>query len=163
MSRELAKEPTPEPEETEEERIQRELGETEDSVKELQAAIRGMMTRERIMWTRARLERCEKGVVQLQSVIRGQMVRNLFKDHLQNYRATVDWATLVSTIEISVNCRSKLLYEVFSSVRPFKRSSVDFAVTKVLSSPCNPESVVITSAKPSPNDKTSSVNSQTIS
>jgi Ras GTPase-activating-like protein IQGAP2/3 len=95
VSRELAKEPTPEPEETDEERISRELGDHEHEIVELQALIRGGEVRSLLQRRRSRLRRAERGVVGLQSLIRGQMVRALFVDHLRDYRTTVDWATMV--------------------------------------------------------------------
>lgn len=97
VSRELAKEPTPEPEETEEQRISRELNDHEHEIVGFQAAIRGSEVRERLRRRRNRLRRAEAGIVQLQSLIRGQMVRALFVDHLKDYRTTVDWATMVNT------------------------------------------------------------------
>jgi Ras GTPase-activating-like protein IQGAP2/3 len=95
VSRELAKEPTPEPEETEEDRISRELLDCEDSIVEVQAAMRGLAARDRLARKMNRLKRAEKGVVALQSLVRGQMVRALFDDHLRDYRTSVEWATMV--------------------------------------------------------------------
>ena len=95
VSRELAKEPTPEPEETEEDRIERELHEVEDTIIELQSAVRGALVRDRVRWINAKLNRCESGIIGLQSIFRGQTVRALFKEHLHDYRTTVNWATMV--------------------------------------------------------------------
>lgn len=95
VSRELAIEPSPEPEETEEERIKRELHECEYTITRLQARIRGIEVREHIQRTKNRLRRAEKGIVGLQSVIRGQTVRWIFDDHLRDYRTSVAWAIMV--------------------------------------------------------------------
>lgn len=96
VSRELAREPTPEPEETDEQRIDRELHECEHVIVELQAQMRGVGVRDRLKRTKNRLRRAERGIVGLQSVIRGEMVRVLFDDHLKSYRESVEWATMVS-------------------------------------------------------------------
>jgi Ras GTPase-activating-like protein IQGAP2/3 len=95
VSRELAKEPTPEPEETEEQRIDRELTECEDVIVELQAVIRGVDVRDRLRRMKNRLRRAERGIIGLQSIAKGQMVRSIFEDHLQHYRASVEWVTMV--------------------------------------------------------------------
>ena len=95
VSRELAKEPTPEPEETDQERITRELQDHEREIMELQAVIRGNEVRSWLQRKRNRMRRAERDIVALQSLIRGQMVRALFVDHLRDYRTTVDWTTMV--------------------------------------------------------------------
>jgi Ras GTPase-activating-like protein IQGAP2/3 len=98
VSRELAREPTPEPEETDEQRIDRELNECEHIIIELQALMRGAEVRDRLKRTKNRLRRAERGVVGLQSLVRGEMIRFVFDDHLKRYRESVDWATMVSDI-----------------------------------------------------------------
>ena len=95
VSRELAKEPTPEPEETEEQRVDRELHECQKNIVELQAAIRGVSVRDRMRRLKNRLRRSEQGFVTLQALVRGQMVRDVFQDHLISYRQSVKWATMV--------------------------------------------------------------------
>jgi Ras GTPase-activating-like protein IQGAP2/3 len=99
VSKELAKEPTPEPtpepEETEEERVARELHDCENDVVGLQAAMRGVAVRDRMTRMKNRFKRSERGIVGLQSIVRGKMVRGLFDEHLRDYRASVDWATMV--------------------------------------------------------------------
>jgi Ras GTPase-activating-like protein IQGAP2/3 len=95
VSRELAKEPTPEPEETEEQRIDRELHECLPIIVELQAMMRGVKVRDRLRRMKNRLRRAERSVTGLQSLVRGQIVRAVFQDHLKDYRTTVDWATMV--------------------------------------------------------------------
>ena len=111
VSRELAKEPTPEPEETEEERIARELHDHEHFIVKLQAMARGGEVRDYIRRMKNRLRRAERGVVAMQSVIRGQMVRNIFDDHLKDYRMSVEWATMVLLLEIVLTARFKHVQE----------------------------------------------------
>lgn len=105
VSRELAKEPTPEPEETEDERIKRELHDHEQEIVGLQAVIRGNEVRSWLQRKRNRLRRAERDIVALQSFIRGQMVRALFVDHLRDYRTSVEWATRVIFCSIPVSGR----------------------------------------------------------
>ena len=95
VSRELAKEPTPEPEETEEQRIDRELHECIPIVIHLQCMMRGVRVRDRFRRMKNRLRRAERNIVGLQSLVRGQMVRIVFDDHLKDYRASMDWAMKV--------------------------------------------------------------------
>jgi hypothetical protein len=95
VSRELAREPTPEPVETEAERVERELSGCEGEVRRLQAAARGVVGRRRVGRLRGRLRRAERGVVGLQSLIRGVSVREMFAGHLQSYRRSVEWSTMV--------------------------------------------------------------------
>ena len=97
VSRELQKEPTPEPEETEEKRIDRELHECKHEILEMQACIRGVLVRGSVSRLRSRLRKVEPDVVGLQSLIRGQMVRGIFEDHLRAYQSSVQWATMVPT------------------------------------------------------------------
>jgi Ras GTPase-activating-like protein IQGAP2/3 len=98
VSRELAREPTPEPEETEEQRIDRDLHDCDHVIVELQALMRGVGVRDRLKRTKNRLRRAERGIVGLQSLVRGEMVRVLFDDHLKRYRKSVEWATMVSKL-----------------------------------------------------------------
>src|SRR6266496_2353029 len=92
VSRELAKEPTPEPEETEEQRIDRELHECIPIIIDLQSMMRGVRVRDRFRRMKNRLRRAERSIVGLQSLVRGQIVRIVFDDHLKDYRASMDWA-----------------------------------------------------------------------
>jgi len=95
VSRELAKEPTPEPEETEEQRIDRELHECIPIIIDLQSMMRGVRVRDRFRRMKNRLRRAERSIVGLQSLVRGQIVRIVFDDHLKDYRASMDWAMKV--------------------------------------------------------------------
>lgn len=95
VSRELAKEPTPEPEETEDQRIDRELHECIPIIVNIQSMMRGVRVRDRFRRMKNRLRRAERGVIGLQSLVRGQTVRMVFDDHLKDYRASMDWAMKV--------------------------------------------------------------------
>ena len=95
VGRELAKESTPEPEETEEERIDRELKECGRSIVGAQAAARGLLVRDDVCRTRNRLRRAQEVVVRVQCVARGFLVRQVFKDHVQSYRQSKEWAIMV--------------------------------------------------------------------
>ncbi|KAF3192881.1 hypothetical protein TWF225_011670 [Orbilia oligospora] len=67
-----------EPQETEEERIQRELEEVESEVIQLQSAIRGALIRVALGWMMDDLWSCEPEVLDLQSRIRGMFARESF-------------------------------------------------------------------------------------
>ena len=71
-------EPEPEPVESEEDRIDRELNENEGSVLDLQAQMRGCLTRIRLGQTMQRLWDTEDMLVSLQSQIRGNFAREIF-------------------------------------------------------------------------------------
>lgn len=113
VSRELAKEPTPEPEETDEERIDRELHECIPIIVNIQSMMRGVRVRDRFRRMKNRLRRAERGVIGLQSLIRGQMVRIIFDDHLKDYRGSMDWATKVVHLKVNSDFRFKLVLEEF--------------------------------------------------
>jgi Ras GTPase-activating-like protein IQGAP2/3 len=72
-------EPEPEPVDSEEERINRELAENEEVIAELQAQIRGAMTRLRLGDTMQDLWDAENWVVTLQAKIRGDFAREIFE------------------------------------------------------------------------------------
>jgi len=93
VSKELKREPTPEPEESEEERLERETQENLSSYVALQSLVRGILVRDRVNDVRFRLRRRETGIVKVQSQIRGAMVRMVFTDHLREYRRTIEWVT----------------------------------------------------------------------
>lgn len=80
---------TPEPEETEEERIDRELAEHEDNIIELQAQIRGAMCRMRLGKVMQRLWDSEDWLIDLQSRIRGDWARQVIDYRLQMRRFAV--------------------------------------------------------------------------
>ena len=96
VSRELAKEPTPEPQETDQQRIERELQECQGSIVELQAVMRGVGVRDRMRRMKNRLRRSERSIVEVQALVRGRLVRDVFQEHLLHYRESVNWATMVS-------------------------------------------------------------------
>ena len=85
-------EPEPEPVETEEDRIERELGESEYCVKKLQRAARAALVRLRLGDMMEELWSYEDEVVMLQAAIRGGFARRSFEYRLG--RAT--WAKQVS-------------------------------------------------------------------
>ena len=71
-------EPEPEPVESEEERIDRELGESERSILHLQAQMRGCLTRLRLGQKMQALWDAEEILVDIQSQIRGNFARQVF-------------------------------------------------------------------------------------
>lgn len=75
--------PEPEPEETEEERIDRELGESEEAIVDLQAQIRGAMMRLRLGDLMQDLWENEEWLIDLQSRIRGDFARQISDYRLQ--------------------------------------------------------------------------------
>lgn len=79
MGADFGVEPTPEPEpvESEEDRIDRELGENEGAVLDLQAQIRGAALRMQLGHTMQRLWDSEEMLIQLQSRIRGDFTRQI--------------------------------------------------------------------------------------
>jgi Ras GTPase-activating-like protein IQGAP2/3 len=95
VGKELAKEPTPEPEETEQERIDRELRDCEASIIAVQAVARGSRVRDDVRRTKNRLRRMQEGIVGAQSLARGFLVRGVFEDHIQSYRQSKQWAIKV--------------------------------------------------------------------
>ncbi|KAG6035103.1 hypothetical protein E4U19_005144 [Claviceps sp. Clav32 group G5] len=86
-------EPEPEPVETEEERIARELADTEDSVIDLQAQIRGALLRLRLGDTMQKFWDEEQTLIDLQSRIRGDFTRQIMSYRLQMRQS----ATLVQS------------------------------------------------------------------
>ncbi|OLN81735.1 Ras GTPase-activating-like protein rng2 [Colletotrichum chlorophyti] len=85
---------TPEPEETEEERIDRELAENEESIVELQAQVRGAQVRMRLGHTMQQLWDVEDALVELQSRIRADWTRQIVGYRLQMRRFAVDLQSL---------------------------------------------------------------------
>lgn len=81
--------PEPEPEETEEERIDRELAENEDSIADMQAQIRGAMVRLRLGDTMQQLWDEEEWLVDLQARIRGDFTRQIIGYRLEMRRFAV--------------------------------------------------------------------------
>jgi Ras GTPase-activating-like protein IQGAP2/3 len=80
MGADFGVEPTPEPEpvETEDERIDRELNENEMAILDLQAQIRGATVRMRLADTMQKLWDSEDMIIELQSRIRGEFSRQIF-------------------------------------------------------------------------------------
>ncbi|QPG95894.1 hypothetical protein C2857_002423 [Epichloe festucae Fl1] len=85
--------PEPEPEETEEERIDRELAENDDSIVDLQAQVRGALLRLRLGDDMQKFWDDEQALVNLQSHIRGDFTRQIMSYRLQMRRS----ATLVQS------------------------------------------------------------------
>lgn len=79
-------EPEPEPKESDEERIERELGENEAVVTELQAQVRGAMVRLGLGQQMQSLWDSEELLADLQSVIRGSWARQIFEYRLSMKR-----------------------------------------------------------------------------
>ena len=83
-------EPEPEPVETEEERVDRELGECERSVADLQAQVKGAFIRIRLGDTMNRLWDWEPSLVNFQSKIRGDWARQVIEYRLNMQRFAVN-------------------------------------------------------------------------
>ncbi|KAK4190468.1 hypothetical protein QBC35DRAFT_69383 [Podospora australis] len=81
--------PEPEPVETEEERIDRELGENEAAIADLQAQIRGAMLRMQLGNTMQELWDSEEWLTDLQARIRGDFARQIIGYRLQMRRFAV--------------------------------------------------------------------------
>lgn len=79
----------PEPQETEEERVDRELVENEAAIVELQAQIRGAMARLKLGDTMQDLWNSEKWLVDLQARVRGDFTRQIMGYRLQMRRSSV--------------------------------------------------------------------------
>ncbi|KAH8682519.1 RasGAP-like protein [Xylariales sp. PMI_506] len=89
MGADFGVEPTPEPEETEEERIDRELAENEAAVLDLQAQMRGAMVRMRLANIMNNLWDSEDWIIDLQARIRGDFTRQVMDYRLQMRRFAV--------------------------------------------------------------------------
>ncbi|KFG82658.1 ras GTPase activating protein [Metarhizium anisopliae] len=81
--------PEPEPVETEEERIDRELGENEESIVDLQAQIRGALLRLRLGNKMQQFWDEEHWLIDLQSRIRGDFTRQIMSYRLQMRRSAI--------------------------------------------------------------------------
>jgi len=92
MGADFGVEPTPEPEpvESEEDRIQRELGENELAIIDLQAQIRGAAVRMRLGDTMQQLWDSEDMIIELQSRIRGDFSRQIAEYRLNMRRFAVN-------------------------------------------------------------------------
>ncbi|KAI0550505.1 hypothetical protein F4679DRAFT_542651 [Xylaria curta] len=82
--------PPPEPVETEEERIDRELAENEEAIIDLQAQVRGAMLRLQLGHVMRQLWDSEEWLIDLQSRIRGEWTRQIMDYRLQMRRFAVD-------------------------------------------------------------------------
>jgi Ras GTPase-activating-like protein IQGAP2/3 len=82
--------PEPEPVESEEDRIERELGENEMAILDLQAQIRGAAVRIRLGDTMQRLWDSESSIVELQSRIRGDFSRQIAEYRLNMRKFAVN-------------------------------------------------------------------------
>ena len=90
MGANFAAEPEPEPVETEEERINRELAQHEGDVFELQAQIRGCLTRLKLGDTMRNLWDSESILIDFQSRLRGDWARQIFDYRLNMKRFAVN-------------------------------------------------------------------------
>ncbi|KAI0457348.1 hypothetical protein F5B21DRAFT_521199 [Xylaria acuta] len=82
--------PPPEPVETEEERIDRELAENEEAITDLQAQIRGAMLRMQLGHVMRQLWDSEEWLIDLQSRIRGEWTRQIMDYRLQMRKFAVN-------------------------------------------------------------------------
>ncbi|KAI9821147.1 MAG: hypothetical protein M1827_003881 [Pycnora praestabilis] len=83
-------EPKPEPVESEEQRIDRELSANQEAILDLQSQIRGAMNRLRLGYTMQELWDTEAAVMDLQSRIRGDWARQIADYHLSMKRFAVN-------------------------------------------------------------------------
>jgi len=90
MGADFGVEPAPEPVETEEERIERELAENAASVVALQAQVRGALVRMRLAKIMGQLWVAEEWIIDLQSRIRGDWTRQVVDYRLQMRRFAID-------------------------------------------------------------------------
>ncbi|KAH8592198.1 putative ras GTPase-activating-like protein rng2 [Bisporella sp. PMI_857] len=92
MGKDFGVEPTPEPEpvESEEDRIDRELGENELAILDLQAQIRGALLRIQLGDTMQRLWDSEEMLIELQSRIRGDFSRQIIEYRMNMRRFAVN-------------------------------------------------------------------------
>ncbi|KAJ9152149.1 Ras GTPase-activating-like protein rng2 [Pleurostoma richardsiae] len=90
MGADLGVEPTPEPEETEEERIDRELAENEGTVLDLQAQMRGALVRMRLGNVMQQLWGSEDWLIDLQARVRGDWTRQIINYRLQMRRFAIN-------------------------------------------------------------------------
>ncbi|KAH8905881.1 hypothetical protein BR93DRAFT_709317 [Coniochaeta sp. PMI_546] len=92
MGADFGVEPTPEPEpvETEEERIDRELAENEHSIVDLQGQIRGALVRMKLGNEMQQLWDAEPMLVELQALIRGDFTRQIVQYRLERRRFAVN-------------------------------------------------------------------------
>ena len=97
MGADFGVEPTPEPEpvETEEERIDRELAENEPTIVDLQAQIRGVLVRMRLGNEMQQLWDVEPALVELQALIRGDFTRQIVQYRLERRRFAVNLQSAV--------------------------------------------------------------------
>ncbi|GAP85458.2 putative ras gtpase activating protein [Rosellinia necatrix] len=85
----------PEPVETEEERIERELAENEESITEIQAQIRGAMLRMHLGRVMGQLWDSEDWIIDLQSRVRGEWTRQVIDYRLQMRRFAINLQSAV--------------------------------------------------------------------
>jgi Ras GTPase-activating-like protein IQGAP2/3 len=92
MGADFGVEPTPEPEpvESEEERVARELGENELEIIDLQGQVRGALVRMRLGHTMQQLWDAEGLFIELQSMIRGDFARQISQYRLDMRRFAID-------------------------------------------------------------------------
>jgi len=90
MGADFGVEATPEPEETEEERIERELAENEAAIVDLQAQARGALKRMQLGTVMQQLWDSEDWLVDLQARIRGDFARQIIDYRLQMRRFAVE-------------------------------------------------------------------------
>lgn len=90
MGADFGVEPSPEPEETEEERIDRELAENEGSIMDLQAQVRGALQRMRLGNTMQQLWDAEPMLIELQARVRGDFTRQIMDYRLRMRRFAVN-------------------------------------------------------------------------
>ncbi|KAH0543591.1 hypothetical protein FGG08_002152 [Glutinoglossum americanum] len=95
MSANFGAEPEPEPLESEEDRIERELAENEEIILDLQAQIRGAVVRIRLGNTMQALWDSEDWLVDLQARIRGEWARQIFEYRIGMQRFTVNLQSAV--------------------------------------------------------------------
>lgn len=97
----------PEPEETEEERIDRELGEQESSISDLQTQMRGALVRMRLGHTMQELWDWEDCLVDLQARIRGDWARQIIGYRMQMRRFATNLQTFARGFLVRARMRNR--------------------------------------------------------
>ena len=98
--------PEPEPVESEEARIDRELSENETVVIDLQSQVRGMLVRVGLTGILENIWDSERELIELQSRVRGLFAREIFLFHLTNFNCAVQVQALARGYLVRKRCRA---------------------------------------------------------
>jgi Ras GTPase-activating-like protein IQGAP2/3 len=110
MGANFGAEPEPEPVETEDERIDRELGEQNDTIADLQSQVRGAILRIQLGDTMQALWDSENWIVELQSKARGDMTREITQYRMDMRRFAVNLQSSVRGFLVRSRFRDEVWY-----------------------------------------------------